>query len=66
MITIASSCLLSITPYDISQALPLPASSLSLEQSVERLEKADSRTDTLQAMVSTILKSFTSIYTSTY
>jgi len=51
IVTFASSCLLSVTPYDVSRAVPLPASSLSLEQSVERLETADSRADALQAMV---------------
>jgi len=53
--TLATSCLLSVTPYDISRAMPLPASSLSLEQSVERLETADSRADALQAMVNNSL-----------
>lgn len=50
IVTFASSCLLSVTPYDSSRAAPVPASTLSLEQSVERLEGADSRADVLQAM----------------
>ena len=47
--TFVASGLISLTPYGVTSAA-LPQSTLSLEQTVERLETAEARGDVLQAL----------------